>query len=153
MAEAAEPQPPAEIEIEIESGVPPAVAAFRAREEREAQKTLWGFTVVPHAQRHALLARRDGTLVGLLELEIAASLARIGSFIVSAAYRRRGIGSALLARAEELANYYNCHKVTLEVPAGRPARAFFEARGYHLEAILPQHTWKLEVAVLRKFLL
>jgi hypothetical protein len=39
------------------------------------------------------------------------------------------------------------------VPAGGEARAFFEACGYKLEAVLPQHTFKLDVAVLRKFLL
>ena len=38
-------------------------------------------------------------------------------------------------------------------PAGLPAQAFFEACGYKVEAILPQHTWKLDVAVMRKFLL
>ena len=42
-------------------------------------------------------------------------------------------------------------KVTLEAPADLPARAFFEACGYKTEAILPQHTWKLDVAVMRKF--
>ena len=45
------------------------------------------------------------------------------------------------------------HKVTLEVPAAGDARAFFETCGYKLEATLPQHTFKLDVAVLRKFLL
>jgi len=59
----------------------------------------------------------------------------------------------LLARAEEIANYYNCHKVTLEVPATGAARAFFEACGYKTEAVLPQHTFKKDVAILRKFLL
>jgi hypothetical protein len=39
------------------------------------------------------------------------------------------------------------------VPAQGAAREFFEAAGYKLEAILPQHTFKLDVAVLRKFLL
>ena len=69
------------------------------------------------------------------------------------AWRRRGIGRRLVARAEELANYYNCHKLTLEVPLEGAAREFFEGAGYKLEATLPQHTFKLDVAVLRKFLL
>ena len=41
----------------------------------------------------------------------------------------------------------------LEAPAEGAARAFLEACGYKTEAILPQHTWKRDVAVMRKFLL
>jgi GNAT superfamily N-acetyltransferase len=61
--------------------------------------------------------------------------------------------TALLARCEEIANYYNCHKVSAGVMNGSPALAFFERCGYHVEAILPQHTFKLDVAMVRKFLL
>jgi hypothetical protein len=35
----------------------------------------------------------------------------------------------------------------------RPAQRFFEACGYKLDAVLAQHTFKLDVALLRKFLL
>ncbi len=33
------------------------------------------------------------------------------------------------------------------------ALKFFLCSGYHLEAVLPQHTFKLDVAMVRKFLL
>jgi GNAT superfamily N-acetyltransferase len=69
------------------------------------------------------------------------------------AQRRRGHARALVARAEELANYYNCHKLCVAVFAGHAAHAFFERCGYRTEATLAQHTFKLDVALLRKFLL
>lgn len=139
--------------VEIEDVRPERTAAFRAAHEREALSTLWNFRVVWHEQHHEIAATRDGEILGVLRLRIAASLAHVDSFFVAADERGRGIGRAMLARAENVANYYNCHKVTLEVPADLPARAFFEACGYHVEAVLPQHTWKLDVAIMRKFLL
>jgi GNAT superfamily N-acetyltransferase len=139
--------------VEIEAVQPERTADFRRAHEREALSTEWNFRVIWHEQRHEFAATRGETVVGVLGLRIAASLAHVDSVIVAPAERRRGIGRALLDSAERLANYYNCHKMTLEAPAGLPAQTFFEACGYKLEAILPQHTWKLDVAVMRKFLL
>lgn len=140
-------------EIEIASVQPERTAAFRQTHERDALSTLWGFRVVWHEQRHELAALEGGEVAGVLGLRIAASLAHLETLIVEPARRRRGIGSALLARAEEVANYYNCHKLVAEVLATGAGRAFLEACGYKVEAVLPQHTWKLDVAVMRKFLL
>ena len=142
-----------EAAAEIEAVRPERTAEFRHAHEREALSTEWGFRIVWHEQTHEFAATIDGAVVGVLGLRIAASLAHVDSLIVAPERRRTGIGRALLERAEAVANYYNCHKMTLEVPAARPPRAFFEACGYKLEAILPQHTWKLDVAVMRKFLL
>jgi GNAT superfamily N-acetyltransferase len=143
----------ASAEIEIEDVRPERTAAFRREHEREAYSTEWGFPVVWHEQRHELAATSGGTILAVLGLRIAASLARVESLLVAPVQRRRGLGRRLLERAEIVANYYNCHKVTLEVPAGSEAAHFFDACGYKIEAILAQHTWKRDVAVMRKFLL
>ncbi len=140
-------------EVEIESVQSERTAAFRREHEREALSTEWNFRVVWHEQRHEFAATMDGVILGVLALRIAASLAHVDSLIVVPSHRRCGVARRLLERAEAVAKYYNCHKVTLEVPAGLSARAVFEACGYKTEAILPQHTWKLDVAIMRKFLL
>jgi GNAT superfamily N-acetyltransferase len=139
--------------VEIEAVQPDRTAEFRRTHEREALSTEWGFRIIWHEQRHEFAATVDGAVVGVLGLRIAASLAHVESLIVAPERRRKGVGRALLDQAETVANYYNCHKMTLEAPAALPARAFFEDCGYKVEAILPQHTWKLDVAVMRKFLL
>jgi ribosomal protein S18 acetylase RimI-like enzyme len=138
---------------EIEVVQPDRTAAFRKAHERDALSTQWSFRIVWHEQTHEIAATRGGEIVGVLGLRIAASLAHVDSLIVVPAQRRQGVGRALLDRAEQLANYYNAHKMTLEAPAASEAAAFFEACGYKIEAILPQHTWKLDVAIMRKFLL
>lgn len=145
--------PVPETALEVEVVPSERTASFRREHEREALSTQWSFRVIWHEQRHEIAALLGAAVVGVLGLRIAASLAHVDSLIVTPPQRRGGIGRALLRRAETLANYYNCHKVTLEAPAGSSAQRFFEACDYKLEAILPQHTWKLDVAVLRKFLL
>ncbi len=139
--------------VEIELARPERTLAFRREHEREALSTAWSFRVIWHEQYHEFAATENQEIVAVLGLRIAASLAHVDSLIVTPPRRRRGIGRRLLERAEQVANYYNCHKMTLEAPAHRPAHHFFEACGYKTEAILAQHTWKLDVAVLCKFLL
>ena len=139
--------------IEIVRTQPDAVVEFYRESEREALRTLYGFSVVWHEQAHAIAAR-DGALTrGAATIRIAASLAHVERIVVAPDRRREGIGRALLAEAERIANYYNCHKMAVMVPHHSPAQTFFEACGYREEALLPQHTFKLDVAALRKFLL
>ena len=141
--------------VEIQSAQPgdPALRDFWRAGEREALKSFWGFAVVWHEQTHEFAAYDAERIVGALRARIAASLAHLEALAVAPDMRRQGIGRSLLERCEEVANYYNCHKVTVQVPVNGEARAFFEACGYKLDAVLPQHTFKLDVAVLRKFLL
>ena len=139
--------------VEILSVQPEANAAFARAHDREALKSYYGFTVVWHEQRHDFSAVEDGATLGVATIEIAASLATVKGVIVAPEARRRGIGRALLAQASDVANYYNCHKMTAEAPHGSAAQAFLEACGYHVEAVLPQHAFKLDMAIMRKFLL
>ena len=129
------------------------VADFFKSALREARNALWNFSVVWHEQSYDVAAMRDDTVVGAARVRIAASLAHIEAVIVLPNERRKGTGCALLAALEEIANYYNCHKMTIEVPHRSGAQKFLERCGYKEEAVLPQHTWKLDHAVMRKFLL
>ncbi len=139
--------------LEIEVAKPGDADAFWRTNDRAWRSELWAFKVVWHEQTHDLVATVEGTTIAALRLRIAASLAHVESLYVLPAHRHSGIGRALLTRCEELANYYNCHKVTVAVLDASDALRFFLACGYHLEAVLPQHTFKLDVALVRKFLL
>ena len=129
-----------------------ADGSWRAK-DRAWRSELWSFRVIWHEQQHDVVARLNGEVVGAVHARVAASLAHVESLYVLDANRRHGIGRSLLARVEELANYYNCHKVSVGVKHQGPAQQFLEACGYHVEAVIPQHTFKLDVAMLRKFLL
>jgi GNAT superfamily N-acetyltransferase len=129
------------------------VAPFYRANEREALRALYGFSVVWHDQVHDFAATDDGVTAGAATIRIAASLAHVERIVVAPSHRRRGIGRRLLEAAADAASYYNCHKMTAFVPHGSAAQRFFEACDYREEALLLQHTFKLDVAVLRKFLL
>ena len=139
--------------VEIVRTRPGDIVAFLQAGEREALRELYGFSVVWHEQRHDFAATEGGITIGAATIRIAASLAHVETLAVSPERRLRGVGRKLLQQAADVANYYNCHKMSVLVPQGSGAQTFFERCGYREEAVLPQHTFKLDVAVLRKFLL
>jgi GNAT superfamily N-acetyltransferase len=139
--------------LEIAVANPGEAADFWKTNDRAWRTEAWAFKVVWHEQTHDITATIDGTIAGALNVRIAASLAHVEALYVLPAHRGNGIGRALLARCEEIANYYNCHKVSVAVMNASPALRFFLDSGYHVEAVLPQHTFKLDVAMVRKFLL
>jgi GNAT superfamily N-acetyltransferase len=84
-----------------------------------------------------LLAVCDGTVVGCLSLHAVPYLertgrwARIESFIIDEAARGSGVGTTLLAAAEELAREWGC--LSVEVTSSRTredAHAFYRKAGY-----------------------
>jgi GNAT superfamily N-acetyltransferase len=139
--------------VEIRRVADGRVEEFMQSALREARNTLWNFSTVWHEQRYDVAAMSGDSVVGAGRVRIAASLAHIEAVIVLPQQRRAGTGRALLAALEEIGNYYNCHKMTIEVPHRSGAQTFLEHCGYKEEAVLPQHTWKLDHAVMRKFLL
>lgn len=139
--------------LEIVRLQPDDARAFFCANEREAYSTAYGFPVIWHEQRHAFLAQQDAAHAGAAQIRIAASLAHVEKIVVLPEFRRRGIGRALLEQAADVASYYNCHKMTAAALHNGGTQAFLEACGYKIEAVLPQHTFKLDIAVLRKFLL
>lgn len=139
--------------LDIETAKPGETDAFWKTHDRDWRTELWNFRVVWHEQQHDVAAREGGELLGVLRLRIAASLGHVDALYVVPEQRRRGVGRLLVSRAEELSNYYNCHKMTVPVFHDGAAQRFFAACGYVVEAVIPQHTFKLDVALLRKFLL
>lgn len=139
--------------LEIEVAKPRDLDRFWTAHDRDWRSELWNFRVVWHEQIHDLAARDEAGVAGALRLRIAASLGTVAALYVLPDRRRAGIGRALLNRAEELSNYYNCHKVSASVFHDHAAQTFFAACGYVVEAVIPQHTFKLDVAMMRKFLL
>jgi GNAT superfamily N-acetyltransferase len=139
--------------IEIVRVLPDAVAAFYRSAEREELKTFYGFSVIWHEQTYDFAAKDGECVVGAARIRIAASLGHVERIVVAEDSRRQGIGRKLLDEAGDLAKYYNCHKMTVLAPHRRAAQQFFEACGYREEAVLAQHTFKLDMAVLRKFIL
>jgi len=127
--------------------------AFFQKARREALNTLWGFNVVWHEQTYDVAALAGDEIIGALRMRVGESLGHLEAIAVLPQRRRQGIGRRILETAAEIGSYNNCHKLTVEVPHRSGAQTFFEVCGFREEAVLPQHAWKKDVAVLRKFLL
>ncbi|MEX0794830.1 MAG: GNAT family N-acetyltransferase [Pirellulaceae bacterium] len=87
-------------------------------------------------QYRGLLAWDGDRAVGLLNAFLGFStfhgrpLLNLHDLAVTADYRGTGVGSALLAAADELARSEGCYAVTLEVRADNPARRLYLRHGF-----------------------
>ncbi len=141
------------LSVEIVRLQPDALAEFYRAHDREALRAFYEFAVIWHEQGYGFAAVEDGKTLAAATLRVSASLGHVDRVVVGPAHRRQGIGRRLVDTMADVANYYNCHKMTVLVPHLRSSQCFFEACGYAIEAVLPQHTFKLDMAVMRKFLL
>jgi RimJ/RimL family protein N-acetyltransferase len=87
-----------------------------------------------------LVADAGGRVVGQLGMDLARyGVADLG-MLVSAGWRGRGVGSALLAAGIEWARGAGAHKVSLQVwPHNTAAIALYEKFGFQREGLLRRH--------------
>jgi GNAT superfamily N-acetyltransferase len=94
------------------------------------------------AGRTILVAESAGAVVGTVDCAVLPNLTRgarpfmlVENVVVTAGYRRSGVGSALLEVAVCLARQAGCYKVQLLSRAGRHAgHAFYESFGFRAVA-------------------
>ena len=114
--------------ISVEAPVDVAQRRQRIVEELEGEQTVM------------LVAEIGGTLVGQLDLRMARyGVADLG-MLVDAGWRRRGVGSALMAEAIARARKAGAHKLALQVwPHNAAALALYERFGFRREGYLARH--------------
>lgn len=96
----------------------------------------------PHHVEKALLAEMDGQLVGFAGLRIVPALfyptpqAELTELFVIEAYRRRGVGRALIAFAEALAQELGAESLLILTDLDNvAAQALYHAAGYEDDAL------------------
>ena len=139
--------------VEVVRVAAESLAPFYGAHEREALRAFYEFPVIWHEARYGFAVRSGESIEAAGTLLVAASLGTVERLVVAPERRRSGYGRAILGEMADVANYYNCHKMTAMVPHQRTAQRFFEACGYGVEAVLAQHTFKLDMAMMRKYLL
>jgi GNAT superfamily N-acetyltransferase len=122
--------------VELGRGVEPSAARDPAHRTRFAGHTRAIDAVT-------LVAEAGGEIVGVLDMWYQQRLgdhrpqAYVQDLVVTEGARGRGVGSALLSRAEELARKRGCFRMWLVTAAWRgPAHAFYRKHGWE-----PYGTW------------
>jgi len=130
-------------------------------EIQSARDVIYGTLQVPYKSRdairertenqpsnmHGLVAVVDGQVVGLLGLQVGtgrrAHAASLG-MMVHADFQGRGVGSALMAAAIDLAeNWLAISRIELEVyPDNAPALALYEKFGFEREGVLREFAFR-----------
>jgi GNAT superfamily N-acetyltransferase len=94
---------------------------------------LWSATV----EAEVLVAEIDGALAGMVgvfsspHLALPGRYGRIAGLSVDGAFRRRGVGAALIGAAEELARSWGCDRIEVTSSRARSeAPGFYPAVGY-----------------------
>lgn len=89
-----------------------------------------------------------GTISGKFEAEVL----YIGTLIVDKNEQRKGIGKALMQRAEEFGIKLGAHKIYLVTGKDWNARKFYELLGFKKEADFPNHYFHIDFVVYSKYL-
>ena len=91
-----------------------------------------------------LVARENEQVIGLVNLlftistACGARVALLEDMFVTAANRRMGIGSRLLAHAISLANKHDCKRITLLTdPMNETAQQFYAKHGFRASSMIP----------------
>lgn len=140
------------IDIQELSSVPPEMLEFQKREWQIADQKHFGRKVRWEKEKKVLTASDNGELCGVLELRIQAGVMTIDSLIVKHDVQGKGIGKALMLRAEHIAKDNQLHKIFLDTGKNWPATGFYEALGYTKTGDLIKHLDQQDFVLYSKFL-
>lgn len=128
----------------VESG---ASVGFLPPLSRVESRAYWQ-TVIPSLQdksRLLLAARVDDVVAGVVQLGLegranGSHRAEVMKLLVHTAYRKRGIGRALMNTLEDHARRMGRTTLVLDTRAGDPSQRLYESLGYTLAGVIPRYT-------------
>ena len=97
-------------------------------------------------------AVNDGKIVGTISGKHESGVVYVGTLIVAANERGRGIGKLLMQKAEEFGKNENAHKVYLTTGKEWKASKFYESLGYKKEANLSNHHFHKDFVIYSKLI-
>lgn len=125
---------------------------FVKKEWTIADTSHFGKEIQWNKEKQALLAKDNDAIVGVLELTMQAGVMYIDELIVESTRQGQGIGTALMKKAEEIAQDNKLHKIYLDTGENWPAVKFYEQLGYQQTGVLPKHYVGIDYIVFTKFL-
>jgi N-acetylglutamate synthase-like GNAT family acetyltransferase len=90
---------------------------------------------------HIVVVEADGRVVGCMYFSTDGECAHFGLLAVDVAIHGQGVGSALIAHAEERARAAGCRTVHMEAVKEANLFPFYERRGYRIVRETPGQAW------------
>jgi ribosomal protein S18 acetylase RimI-like enzyme len=112
----------------------------------------FGKTATWNRQEQTLCAFLNKNIAGTLDLRIEAGVGTIRTVIVKRDYQRRGVASALIAKAIALARARGAHKVYLITGKTWNAVKLYQKLGFSQENVLRRHYFGIDFVEMSKFL-
>lgn len=97
-----------------------------------------------------LKAEDKSGILGTMELKIEGGIGKINTRLVTNTNQRKGVGKALMQKAEELTRKLNGHKMFVITGKDWNAVKFYEALGYRKSGDLPNHYFNVDFMELSK---
>jgi ribosomal protein S18 acetylase RimI-like enzyme len=113
----------------------------------EESRAFWREKVLPSVRagtRKVLVARRDGEIVGTVQLLLEMPpnqqhRAEVAKLLVHPEARRCGVARALMAAMEEVARAEGRSLITLDTRTGDAAEPLYRSMGYSLAGVIPRY--------------
>jgi len=128
-----------------------AVKQFTEKEWRGVDMEHYGKPTKWTKKGFVFKAENDGRVIGVISGNYDAGVLHIDELIVSGNIRGKGVGKALMKKAEEFGKKEKAHKVHLSTGRGWRAEKFYEQLGYKQIAILPKHHFGVDFVIYEKF--
>ena len=87
-----------------------------------------------------IVARYQGDVIGYAGMWVIAEESHVSTLAVDPAYRRRGLGEAIMRHLMDIARARQATKMTLEVrEANTGAQALYRKLGFEIQGLLPHY--------------
>ena len=121
---------------------------------------LWGDAITKHYGSQVSWIKKDfifnatenQEIIGIVEGKFEAGVLYINDLAVSEDYRGKGIGKALLKKAEDFGKKMGAHKAHLITGKGWDTEEFYKKFGYIKIADLPNHYLKKDFVIYEKII-
>ncbi len=128
------------------------IYSFQKHEWEISDTNDYGKAIDWRKEKRLLKATENKEIAGVLEFTIQAGVMRIESLVVKNDKKRKGIGTALMSKAEEIAKSFKTHKIFLQTSKSDRTSKFYKSLGFLITGELRDHHAHQDYLIYSKFI-
>ncbi|MCR4326447.1 MAG: GNAT family N-acetyltransferase [Candidatus Roizmanbacteria bacterium] len=111
----------------------------------------FGKEITWDTQIYYVKVEENSSILGTMELKVEAGVGHIKTLLVKKEIHRKGVGQLLIQKAKEITRKQKGHKLYLTTGKSWKAVTFYEAMGFKISAVLPNHFFGVDFVEMTKF--